>query len=80
MQGMSGRHKRNLWLAGQCGRRDDGRGVRFLWYGAGFWCFLDDGVGSLAFHGWHSCLVEGASEEFFSLAIKFSIDWGTFIV
>ena len=48
-RGMSGRHKRSLWPAGQCGRSGDGRGERFLRYGAGLLGFFDDGVGSCVF-------------------------------
>ena len=74
-RGMSGRHKRSLWPAGQCGRSGDGRGERFLRYGAGLWCFLGGDTGSCVFPARCPFLaVGGAGEKIFSPAIKLCID------
>ena len=79
MWGASGCHRHSLWLAGQCGWRDEGRGVRFLWYGAGHGGFPGWEGGRGASQGQHSWLVEGkAREELFSSTIKLSINGCTF--
>ena len=74
-RGASGRHRRSRWPAGQCGRRGDGRGDKFLRYGSGFGRLLDGDIGSCAFQGRRSFLaMEGASEKFFSPVINLCID------
>ena len=59
-RGANGRHRRSLWLAGQCGLRGEGRGTRFLRYGAGQVRFLDDDeAGSGVFQARRSWLTVG---------------------